>query len=142
VTNYCTLIDDTPIVRGAYVLAIDLSKPLIVELPGKPAATLPPGRYLYCGSAKGPGGLRARLRRHMRRNKTIRWHVDQLTQAGRVLGVWTFPDGDECILAAALSHLPVPIAGFGSSDCRRCRSHLVLWPKGTKLPFGYEAVQA
>jgi len=29
---------------------------------------------------------------------------------------------------AALSCLPVPIPGFGSTDCVRCRSHLLRWP--------------
>ena len=27
----------------------------------------------------------------------------------------------------ALSNVPVPIPGFGSTDCRRCRSHLLRW---------------
>ncbi|MFL5280923.1 MAG: DUF123 domain-containing protein [Rhodopila sp.] len=35
----------------------------------RPAASLLPGRYLYAGSARGPGGMRARLDRHLRRNK-------------------------------------------------------------------------
>jgi histidyl-tRNA synthetase len=60
----------------------------------------------------------------MRRGKIIRWHVDRLTEAGEVPGAWVFPDGDECALAASLAHLPVPVPGFGSSDCPRCRSHL------------------
>ena len=29
--------------------------------------------------------------------------------------------------------LPMPIAGFGSSDCTTCRSHLLQWPNGTAL---------
>jgi len=33
------------------------------------------------------------------------------------------PGGEECELAAALSGLPTPIAGFGNSDCDCCRSH-------------------
>ena len=72
----------------------------------------------------------------MRRGKAIRWHVDGLTEAGTVLGAWTFPGGHECDLVAALSYLPVPIEGFGSSDCRRCRSHLLRWPDtaGALLP--------
>ena len=70
-------------------------------------------------------GLRARLARHMRRAKRPHWHVDLLTEAGRVAGAWIVPGGDECALVAALSHLPMPIPGFGASDCRRCRSHLL-----------------
>ena len=117
-----------PVIPGAYVLAIELSKQVAVSLRGKPSALLPPGLYLYCGSAKGPGGLRGRLARHMRRGKSIRWHIDVLTEAGTVLGAWTFPGGDECDLITGLSHLPVAIKGFGSTDCRRCTSHLLRWP--------------
>ena len=115
-----------PCVAGAYVLVIELAEPLVVCIGGK-AAPLPAGRYLYCGSAKGPGGIRARVARHMRTGKSMRWHVDQLTRAGCVLGAWAFPGGHECDLVDALSHLPTALDGFGSSDCRRCRSHLLRW---------------
>lgn len=108
-----------PPVPGAYVLVIRLDAPL---------PPLAPGRYLYCGSAKGAGGLRARLGRHMRKDKKIRWHVDRLTEAGVVEGAFVFEDGDECALVAKLSHLPVPWPGFGSSDCRSCQSHLLALP--------------
>lgn len=122
-----------PNVGGAYVLWIDLETALPIALPKRPPVTLPPGRYLYCGSAKGPGGIRARVGRHMRREKSIRWHVDHLTCHGVVRGAWVFPDGDECALVATLAHLPSPIPGFGSSDCPHCRSHLLAWPLGATL---------
>jgi hypothetical protein len=64
----------------------------------------------------------------MRRGKRRHWHVDLLTEAGRVAGAWIVPGGDECALVAALSHLPMPIPGFGASDCRRCLSHLLRQP--------------
>ncbi|CAA7611842.1 DUF123 domain-containing protein [Magnetospirillum sp. UT-4] len=118
--------DTLPAVPGAYVLLVELAEP---------AAGLTAGRYLYCGSAKGPGGIRARVGRHMRRGKALRWHIDRLTEAGRVLGAWVFPGGDECALVAALSHLPVPVPGFGASDCRSCPAHLLAWPEGAELAF-------
>jgi len=120
---------DAPALPGAYVLVIALAQSLVVTLPNHSRHVLEPGRYLYCGSARGPGGLRARLSRHMHSPKSIRWHVDRLTEAGRVDGAWVFPDGDECALVASLPHLDAPIAGFGSSDCARCRSHLLAWPR-------------
>jgi Uri superfamily endonuclease len=98
-------------------------------LPGKPKTILQAGRYLYCGSAKGSGGIRARLSRHMRPGKVIHWHVDLLTAAGRVTGAWIFPRCDECELVRALSCLPAPIRGFGSTDCPKCWSHLLSWPR-------------
>jgi histidyl-tRNA synthetase len=122
---------------GAYALWLRLAAPLGVRA-GSCEGDLPAGDYLYCGSAKGPGGLRARLARHMRREKRAHWHVDQLTQAGEILGAFILEDGDECALNAALNALPIPLPGFGSSDCRRCAAHLRLWPKGAALPSDWE----
>lgn len=118
-----------PAAPGAYVLLIALERAVTMRLSGRPEVALAPGYYLYCGSARGPGGLRARVGRHFRRDKTVRWHVDRLTgEAGRLVGAWTVPGGDECRLVAALSGLPVPAPGFGSSDCPTCASHLLAWP--------------
>ena len=40
---------------GAYLLSIELAAPLALGIPRFGAATLAPGRYVYCGSAYGPG---------------------------------------------------------------------------------------
>jgi Uri superfamily endonuclease len=117
-----------PAVPGAYILAISMVESTPVSLAGSRVDVLRAGRYLYCGSAYGPGGLRARLRRHFRPEKAIRWHVDQLTTRGHVMGAWAVPNGDECELVRRLSFLRAPIAGFGATDCRCCISHLLSWP--------------
>lgn len=132
-----TRADGIPAVPGAYVLVVTLEGGVEVRLPGRAPALLPAGRYLYCGSARGPGGLRARVGRHMRRDKSVRWHIDRLTTAGRVEGCWVVPDGDECALVARLADLPVPLPGFGSSDCRRCASHLLAWPDGVAAQMSF-----
>lgn len=113
---------------GAYVLVIVLPRPV---------ADLAAGRYLYCGSARGPGGIKARVGRHMRTVKAVRWHVDRLTVSGTVSGAWVDEGGDECALSAALADhgLPVPVKGFGASDCRSCAAHLYAWPAGAALPW-------
>lgn len=126
---------DAPARPGVYVLLIALAAPVGVALPRGELVALPSGRYLYCGSAHGPGGLRARLARHMRLGKTLRWHVDRLTEAGDVLGAWFFLQGTECELVAALAGLPAPVPGFGSTDCTSCRSHLLRWTDGMRLPL-------
>ena len=41
-----------------------------------------------------------------------------------MIGAWIFPGGDECRLVQMCSYLLMPIAGFGSSDCATCHSHL------------------
>ena len=125
-----------PASPGAYVLIVDLNRPLRLSLPRRAPHVLPVGRYAYCGSAKGPGGLRARLGRHLRRGKAVRWHIDRLTAAGSVPALVAVPDGGECDLRAALQACPgaaAPIPGFGSSDCRRCPSHLLSLPPGFDL---------
>jgi Uri superfamily endonuclease len=119
---------------GAYALLVVLETPILLSA-GRKVTLAAPGRYVYCGSAKGPGGISARLARHLRVDKRPHWHVDRLTGAGRVLGAWLFLGGDECAVNDKLSALPVPLEGFGSSDCRRCRSHLRYWPNDVELPF-------
>ncbi|MBT3330864.1 MAG: GIY-YIG nuclease family protein [Rhodospirillaceae bacterium] len=132
---------DLPGSLGAYALLIQLPRSLTLPIPRLQSPTLAPGLYVYCGSARGPGGLAARVGRHLRAEKPIRWHVDHLTtggeNAGRVLDVLCLPDGDECELVGqlgAMSGVAVPVPGFGSSDCRQCRSHLLSVPTGFILP--------
>ncbi len=117
--------DRIPALPGAYLLLVELREVTFVRLPDKPRVCLTSGRYIYAGSANGPGGLKARVSRHMRRTKRCHWHIDQLTENGDVLGAWIFPGGIECDLVERNSALPIPIVGFGSTDCKRCRSHLL-----------------
>ncbi len=134
---FCASAASAPAAPGAYALWLRLTSPLDVRI-GNIPASLPAGDYLYCGSANGPGGLRARLARHMRKNKRAHWHVDQLTLAGQILGAFILESGDECALNAAVDGLPVPLQGFGSSDCSRCAAHLRFWPEGAPLPSDWE----
>jgi Uri superfamily endonuclease len=118
-----------PKVAGAYVLVIELAADLNLQNKRFAGATLAKGTYLYCGSANGPGGIAARVKRHCKADKKPHWHVDELTSngAGKVVSVLVVPGGDECVLRAALQqpNAKVPIAGFGSSDCVSCVSHLI-----------------
>jgi Uri superfamily endonuclease len=87
------------------------------------------GWYVYVGSAFGPGGLAARVGRHLRSEKTVRWHVDYLGVAAPPVAVWTSldPARHEHNWAARLlsfSGASAPLPGFGASDCR-CPAHLV-----------------
>ena len=127
--QFCADADAAPSEVGAYILQIDLAEPVLVRLAGKPPTQLSAGRYYYCGSAYGPGGLRARLVRHMRHGKSVHWHIDQLTERGAVTGAWIVRKGRECDLVAMLAPLPMPVPGFGNSDCACCRSHLLYSPR-------------
>ena len=68
-TDFWTTADEIHAPPGAYVLAINLSELVAVSIYRKPSVLLAPGCYLYCDLAKGPGGLAARLARHMRHGK-------------------------------------------------------------------------
>lgn len=117
-----------PDARGAYGLLIRLPRRLRSEIGALGPVNLPAGEFLYLGSAYGPGGLRARLRRHLRRSKTTHWHVDYLTTRGKIIDLLVVPGGRECDLvdqALPAAGVSVPIPGFGSSDCRHCPAHLL-----------------
>ena len=118
---------ELPTEKGAYLLALHLARPFAGTLRGTPFA-LSPGWYTYCGSANGPGGIKARVSRHFRSDKKSHWHVDPLTVAAEDMWSFAFPGGSECELVAFLmetSAFSQPLPGFGSSDCASCRSHLL-----------------
>lgn len=118
--------------KGAYALVIRLGSPVAVSI-GQTEHLLGAGWYVYAGSAHGPGGVGARLRRHFRRDKKVHWHVDRLTiAAGDILAV-ALEGGSECKIVDRLirsNDFIFPQDGFGSSDCRICRSHLLQWRRG------------
>lgn len=119
-----------PKVAGAYILLIELSADLALRNKRLAGAILRQGTYFYCGSANGPGGIAARVKRHCRLDKKPHWHVDELTIGiGRVVAVLAVPGGCECDLRmalAAVKGINAPIAGFGSSDCISCPAHLLV----------------
>lgn len=81
------------------------------------------GYYVYSDSAKC--NLEARVARHCRKNKPLRWHIDYLTShpASEVVDTLTF-NADECQLNQACQGV-ILIPGFGASDCRSgCGAHL------------------
>ncbi len=124
--------DGLPSLPGTYVLVLRCSERAEIVV-GKLLGVLAvqPGFYLYVGSALGPGGLAARVGRHCRREKTLRWHIDYLRVVAQIEEVWyaTGKIHRECRWASALRELPgasVPLAGFGASDCG-CPSHLLFF---------------
>lgn len=117
-----------PTQAGAYLLLVGLAAPVSVTLAKRPTCRLAAGWYAYAGSAYGPGGIRARVARHFRTDKTVRWHIDQLTQVASELWAAPAPGGNECKLLQAMRAEPgimLSLRGFGSSDCRSCGTHLL-----------------
>ncbi len=125
---------ELPAAAGSYVLELDLRESLTLS-PGRLGTfRLGPGCVRYYGSARGPGGLRARVGRHLRpadrRSARPRhWHVDALTVLVPVSRVMIAFEESECELLRRdleSGRFEVAAAGFGSSDCRSCPAHLLI----------------
>lgn len=115
--------------KGAYALVLYFTRPVTFVHQGR-SCTLGPGWLVYAGSAYGPGGVGARLRRHFRQDKKQHWHVDRLTTRADSLAAFALEGGSECAVVHRLlasGEFSVPIDGFGSSDCPSCRAHLLAW---------------
>ena len=116
---------------GLYVLVIHLCRDLSLRVGALGEQSLTAGWYLYVGSARR--GLRARIARHLRREKRVRWHIDYLTthaECNLVEAVELIDASiDECALCRALREglsAAVPIRRFGASDCAGgCGAHLL-----------------
>ena len=122
-------IEKAPDCGGAYLLAMQFHRPVEFSFQRR-NHVLAPGFYVYSGSAYGPGGIRARLRRHFRRDKKLHWHVDRLTTIADAIHAIAVASGSECELVSRLTSsgsFLFPLEGFGSSDCTICRSHLLGW---------------
>ncbi len=123
---------------GTYALLLRLDERRTVRVGALGLFTLPPGWYLYLGSAHGPGGLQARIARHRRtEDKRLHWHIDYLRAEATLVQVWTYtgPERLECAWAAAAAALPgaaLVVPRFGASDCR-CPSHLFHYPRPPDL---------
>ena len=112
---------------GTYLLLIRLDEATGLDVGRLGRFLFPAGWYVYVGSALG--GLGARLRRHIRREKRPHWHVDAVRAAGvlTAIAIRLGTDRLECATAATVARLPGgsrPVPRFGSSDCR-CTTHLV-----------------
>ena len=112
---------------GAYTLHFQVRRNLTLPIASLGNPILFSGVYVYAGSAYGPGGIRARVSRHLREDKKPHWHVDHLSIATRCVNVETYIGGNECDLVSGLlaEGAGIPVPGFGSSDCAVCNAHLV-----------------
>jgi len=116
---------------GTYVLKLSLSQNQCVGIGQLGHYSFQSGTYLYFGSAFGPGGVAARIRRHMGASGNRHWHCDYLIAYSQIEAVYFSyaPTKLECSwtrAAAQLSYTSSPVPGFGASDCKEhCRAHLV-----------------
>ncbi len=120
---------------GVYHLLLFIEKPRLIRVGALGRISFPAGYYTYTGRAMR--GLAARLARHARRKKKLRWHIDYLLLHSELVEIRIIPTddpGEEEHLADALwrrarkvmGEAALPAPGFGSSDSR-LPSHLRYW---------------
>ena len=118
--------------RGTYTLLLYLRSPKRIKVGSLGWIDFSEGYYAYTGSAMN--NLRARVNRHMIKDKTPHWHIDYLIPYARIMRVLMFFSNKraECKVVQKISQLPgamFSVKGFGSSDCTAgCPSHLVYFP--------------
>lgn len=123
---------DLPAAPGSYALQMVLSAPAHLQIGALGEFDFPAGEYLYTGNAFGPGGLRARISRHLEGGRKRHWHIDYLLPSVRISRIYFVCASPplECTWSQTLAELPtagIPVPKFGASDCRSgCKAHLVL----------------
>jgi len=117
--------------RGLYLLVIRLKESHRISVGKLPETTFKEGIYLYVGRARR--GLKARLKRHLRKQKKLFWHVDYLLQKAEIDEIWINSNSlNECRIVLEIKKIfkssLYPLKKFGSSDCA-CPSHLFYLPE-------------
>jgi len=131
---------------GTYVLVLSSRSTDLIQIGRLGALQLQSGFYVYVGSALGPGGVRARLARHLRPSCRPHWHIDYLRAHTNVEEIWY------CLSTRRLEHFwaehirltegaSVPLLGFGSTDCG-CASHLFFRQQRTSRDEFWRQLQA
>ena len=114
--------------RGTYALLWRCERRVRLPVGRLGTVRLTAGHHVYVGSAFGPGGVRARVARHLRTDKPLHWHLDYLRASlAPVALCWTHaPERLEHVWAHALATAPgvEAVPGLGSSDCD-CPSHFI-----------------
>ena len=112
---------------GTYALILQSNSNETIQVGRWGQVNLQPGYYIYIGSAFGPGGVQARVSRHLRNDKQMHWHIDYLRDHVTPVEVWVSYAADhlEHEWATVLFEMTemTQILGFGCSDCKRY-SHL------------------
>ncbi len=110
--------------KGVYIAAFYLPIEQRITIGRRGRYRFRSGMYFYVGTAQK--NLSARIERHARKQKPLRWHIDYLSVKASMIGVISVPGAREreCQLATELKGLyELVIPGFGASDCR-CGGHL------------------
>lgn len=114
-------------------MVIETVEPIRVKFGRLGSARVGTGYYVYTGSALGKGALslERRLGRHIRRAKTVRWHIDYLTAHDEcVVRAVVYVKSRrrlECLVNERIRRsvgVRVLLPRLGATDCT-CQSHLM-----------------
>ena len=118
--------------KGAYILYLDLPRPLTLNVGNLKNSFFPAGRYAYVGSAVR--GIDQRIARHRRlahlKAGKVHWHIDYLLihPEIRLTGEKALAGFSECEVSKGIASrkgVSAPVSKFGSTDCRAgCKAHL------------------
>ena len=114
--------------KGIYVLLLKSSIEGELPIGSRLKIHLEKDRYyLYVGSALQ--GMGHRLARHAKKEKKMHWHIDYLLEQAKLHIIFFAYTREklECKLSQQFDlngYNLEPVAGFGNSDCRLCKSHL------------------
>ena len=114
---------------GTYCLILQLQEKKDITIGKLGTLHFQAGTYVYVGSALK--NMEKRLQRHLRKEKTLFWHIDYFLQYAHIFNILRINSLEklECKIAHLILNLPVSqaIPHFGSSDCS-CLSHLFYFP--------------
>ena len=108
--------------KGCYCLIINMNDTKSIRIGKLGKINFKKGHYIYVGSAMN--SLEPRLKRHLREDKKLHWHIDYLLKKSEITDI-IFNENKkvECDISQYLSTKTNGINGFGCSDCE-CESHL------------------
>jgi Uri superfamily endonuclease len=118
--------------NGSYIILLELKNDEKIQIGRLGSIFFKKGYYAYVGSALN--GLEQRIKRHLREDKKMHWHIDFLLKYGEIKKIFYKEDEmrKECDIANVLSKELELILGFGCSDCK-CKSHLFYGKKNDML---------
>lgn len=111
-----------------YAIHLDVPTERMIEIGKLGTFHFEKGIYIYVGSAKR--NITARIDRHKKIEKKLKWHFDYLRPYGSIIKIITYENqSGECDLAEKIRKAvggTLPVRKFGSSDCK-CFSHLIYY---------------
>ena len=120
--------------KGSYVLIIKNKEDQNIKIGSLGNIFFKEGFYAYIGSALS--SLEARIKRHLRDDKNLHWHIDYLLKKTEIIEVFCKKSTtkEECDIANFFNQKLELIPGFGCSDCK-CKSHLFYGECETLLEY-------